>query len=1184
MLSIRTGKLAITRSILSPEQTALKVALFALILIPAHLAQAQFRASLSGTVTDPSGAIIPGATITLTDKDTNQSRTGTSDGSGLFTFNALAPDHYKLSAEASGFKKRDVAEVVLIPEQPNLLNVTLEIGSAQETVTVNGSAVPLLDTGTATVSTTISSEQIQHLPSFNRDVFQLAQLAPGVFGDASQASGGGSHNLPGNQGPGGSGSQQAGIFQTENGPQIQTRGGQYETNSISVDGISTVSAVWGGTSIITPSEDSVQNVKVVSNSYDAEIGRFSGGQIQVTSKSGTNELHGSAFFKASRPGLNAYQRWNGLGSVVPGTPAQRGLNRDESRFNNYGGSLGGAIWKNKIFAFFNWETSPYSASATAQGWYETPQFDQSAAPSGSIAEKYLTYPGTGVAATGLIQRTCAQIGLVEGVNCATTTAGLDVGSPSKLPLGALDPTYGGSSNTPGVGGGLDGVPDLAFFNTVDPTGTSQQQYNGRLDANIRQSDHLAFAIYWVPVSTTNYTGPVRSANFWHHSQTNNAFSLIWNHTFSPTLLNEARANAAGWRWNEITSNPQEPFGLPQDNVDNMGALCTTACFQYFGAPGPSNLNQWTYDYNDVLTKIIGRHSIKTGADFTRLYYLNNPVYAARPIYTFRNLWDFANDAPYQETGQFDSQTGVPFANRQDNRMNLFGVFVQDDFKIRPNLTINAGLRWSYFGAFYAKQDNLDVVRYGSGAAKLIDLNIKVGGDLYTPQKWNFGPQIGFAWLPNNSQGKMVVRGGFGINYNQNEIAIVANGTGNPPNAVQASFCCATPTAPVPGILYQTATDIKSIFGYAPNPATITTFGPNNLPPAGSNPIQVTGFESSPKTIANYHYSLDIQYQFPLDLVGTIGYQGSQTRHLLVNSNFNAIGASYPIALNPVVNNLNYWGNSGSANYNAMVATLKHSFAYHFNLEAQYAWAKSMDENSGPYIRDPYPYNTHEAYGRSDYNVQNAFKLFGLWQPVFFHGEHGWVEKVVGGWSLSGILNVHGGFPFNPVYNAVTPGGLYYNGSGYTSLRPAAYLGGAGHKTNNGSFMQPNNPNYGGNGTTFYESPAFVAGPAFPATAAPPAPGIHRNSLAGPGYQDVDGSLTKAFGLPSNRVLGEHARIEVRVDTYNLFNKTNLDPARIDNNLGSVNPDGTINSVNSDFGVAGGALGSRTVQLQARFSF
>jgi hypothetical protein len=323
----------------------------------------------------------------------------------------------------------------------------------------------LLDTGTANLSATISGEEIQHLPSFNRDVFQLAQLAPGAFGDASQGSGGGSYELPGNQGPGGSAGSSAGIFQTENGPQIQTRGGQYETNSISIDGISTVSAVWGGTSVITPSEDSVQDVKIVTNSYDAEVGRFSGGQIQVTSKSGTNDLHGSAFFKVSRPGLNAYQRWNGLGSDVPGTPASRGLNRDESRFNNYGGSLGGPFWKNRVFGFFNYETSPYSSSGTAQGWYETSQFDQAAA-SGSIASKYLTYKGEGVASGAtLIQRTCSQVGLQEGVNCATTTGGLDLGSPLKSALGTQDPTYGGSTNAPGVGGGLDGVPDVGFFNT-----------------------------------------------------------------------------------------------------------------------------------------------------------------------------------------------------------------------------------------------------------------------------------------------------------------------------------------------------------------------------------------------------------------------------------------------------------------------------------------------------------------------------------------------------------------------------------------------------------------------------------------------------------------------------------------------------------------------------------------------
>jgi hypothetical protein len=155
----------------------------------ASVAYAQFGASLRGTVTDSSGAVIPGATVTLTNKDTNQTKASQSDSSGIYTFNALAPGSYGIVAERQGFKKKEIAQVVLIPEQPNALDVRMELGDVQQTVTVNGSAAPLLDTDTATVSATINSNEIQHLPSYNRDVFQLAQLTPGVFGDASQGSG-----------------------------------------------------------------------------------------------------------------------------------------------------------------------------------------------------------------------------------------------------------------------------------------------------------------------------------------------------------------------------------------------------------------------------------------------------------------------------------------------------------------------------------------------------------------------------------------------------------------------------------------------------------------------------------------------------------------------------------------------------------------------------------------------------------------------------------------------------------------------------------------------------------------------------------------------------------------------------------------------------------------------------------
>ncbi len=1157
--------------------TLLLAVLACFLVSPLH---AQFNASLRGIVTDPSGAVIPGATLTLLDTGTNTSMTATSDANGIYTFNALAGGHYKLTAEHPGFKEDVLGAVQIIAEQSNNLNVTLQVGAAQETVTVSAGAQGL-QTDTANLSATISDDEVQHLPSFNRDVFQLAQLAPGVFGNAAQGSGGGSYNNPGNQGPGGSGGGSAGIFQTENGPQVQSLGGQYETNSISIDGISTVSAVWGGTSVITPSEDSVASVNVVANNYDAENGRFTGADIEVTSKSGTNQPHGSAFFKVSRPGLNAYQRWNGTGSNKAGTAAARGVNRYNEDFNNWGGSLGGPFWKNHLFGFFNFETSPLSSNTTSQGWYETSQFDSSAGP-GPIAKKYLSYTGEGVASgSTVIARTCSSIGLTEGVNCNTESGGLDVGSPMTTGVGNQDLTYGGNSGTPGVGAGLDGIPDIAYFNTLNPTTTSQTQYNGRLDADVTGKDRVTFAIYWQPETSTFYNGPDRSANLWHHSQVNDAFSLIWNRTFSPTLLNQARANAAGWRWNEIASNPQEPFGLPQDNIDNIGG----ASVNFFGAPGPSNFDQWTYTYNDVLTKVLGSQNLKAGGELTRLYYLNNATYSARPGYNFHNLWDFANDAPYFESGQFNHSTGVPFANRQDDRLNIWGFFVQDDYKIRPSLTVTAGLRWSYFGDFYSKDGNLDTLQLGSGPDALSGMRVRVGGGLQTSPKSNWGPQLGFAWQPAGTNHKAVLRGGFGINFNQNEIAILANGTGNPPNAVSPSFTCGYPYTTNPsctgkGIVYAVGNTTNSLFNYPPNPNTITTFGTNNLP-TGTTLTGVTGFPAGAKTISNYHYSLEGDYQLPFNTIATLGYQGSEMRHLLIQMNWIAVAAQYGLAMNPNSNYVDWYENSGNGNFSSMVATLTHNFSQHFQAEAMYTWGKALDENSGPYSEDPYPYDTHAAYARSDYNVANAFKVFGLWQPVFFTG-HSLAEKVVGGWTLSGIWNLDSGFPWNPVYNT---NGIYQQGT-YGAIRPAGIIKGYGKSTSNKAFegLGGINPNFGGNGTTYFVPPTYTLAPNYPATTPGPLPGIQRNSLTGPGYNDVDASLSKAFGLPNNRILGENASWSFRVDTYNLFNKTNINTGCMDTTLGSVNPDGTIASVNHDFGVACGGLGSRTVQLQTRFSF
>ena len=806
-------------------------------------AHAQYRTSIQGVVTDSTGAVVPGATLTLTNPATNEEQVRTSDDAGVYNFNALAAASFRLEVEQKGFQKKVLDNLVLIPDQANALNVELSIGAETQTVVVNGSETPAIDTQTASISAVVSANQIQHLPSFGRDVLKLAQLAPGSFGDSASGGGGGGTNLPGTQTGGGASGGGDGIFKTENGAQVVANGGQTENNGISIDGISTTSAVWGGSTIITPSEDSVESVKVVSNSYDAEDGRFSGAQIQVTSKSGSNDVHGSLFFAAHRPGLNAYQRYNGDGN----SPT-----RDNDRFNQYGASVGGPIWKNKVFAFFNYEGVPTNNHTDgANGWYETSAF-AALAPAGSIAAQYLSFPGSGVVSKGINSSTCTNAGLVEGVNCATIAGqGLDIGSPLTTGLGKQDLTWTDVTN-PGVGGGLDGVADIANFQTSSPSSSSHAQYNGRLDANISEKDRIGFAIYWVPVSSKFLNGGARAYNIFHHSQINEAYSAIWNHTFSPTLLNEARFNGAGWHWNEITSNPQSPVGLPSDQIGQIGSITPTS----FGPNVGSILNQWTYSYKDVATKVVGRQTIKFGGELTRLFYLNNCVGCGVPGYNFFNLWDFLNDAPKNESGGFNPITGFPTTIRQDQRENIGGIFVQDDIKLRRNLTVNLGLRWSYFGPLSAKQGNMLVATPGAGANYLTGLVVHKGNS-WSAQKNNFGPQIGFAWSPTRFNDKVVFRGGYGLSYNQEQIAISANVANNPGSVTFPGLDSPSPTAINSGIIYAVSSSPRNLYGYPVNPNTVVAFGSNGLPTSGGG-VGVNIFPGTLPTMRTHHYSLDLQ--------------------------------------------------------------------------------------------------------------------------------------------------------------------------------------------------------------------------------------------------------------------------------------------------------------------------------------
>ncbi|HVJ09053.1 MAG TPA: TonB-dependent receptor [Acidisarcina sp.] len=1143
---------------------------------------------MQGTVTDTQGAVVPGATLSLVDKETNRTLNATSGTGGEFIFNQLAPSSYKLSVSHAGFKTMVQDNVQIIAEQANALNVQLEVGGATETVTVNAADKPMIDTETGQISGTISQEGISKLPSYGRDVFQLVQLAPGVFGDGAQGKGGGTSQQPGNQGPGGSGAS-GGVFATENRPQVSGNGGRTDQNNITLDGVSINSVTWAGAAVVTPSEDSIKEMKVIANGYDAQYGRTGATQIQAISQNGTNQFHGTAFFKFDRPGLNAFQRYSPDNNPV----------RNTSRFNQIGGTVGGPIWRDHIFAFFSYETIRNSSTSTGDGWYDTAGFDK-LGPSGSTSAKYLTLKGAGASYSKILEgpgdkHTCADVGLVQGLTCNFIAgAGLDLGRPlTGVPLGKHDPSFV-SSSQPGLGGdgtgspaNFDGIADLFFVATVSPFSQTSQQFNGRLDFQVTSNDLVAFSIYYVPQDTHNFNGPSRPSNFFNHSQTNNATTVLWNHTFGPTLLNEVRVDAAGWRWNEIASNPQTPYGLPVSKLQTFSGARTLGSIDpntisQFGPNVGSVFDQWTYSLKDTVTKVISSHSLKFGGEGIKLQYLDEPTWEAQPTYYFNNLWDFINDAPASESATVDPRTGIPSTFRKDTRQTLADFFVQDDWKVKPNLTVNLGLRWEYFGGLTEKKGNLSNLRLGSGSSILSGIAFKLGGNQVDAPKGNFGPQIGFAWSPGSLNNKLVVRGGFGMGYTGLEAAILTNTRFNPPFITSSGLLTGSQ------IVYGTASNLYQLGALPANPNLITTFDSSNLPTASGVSLNVTGIPRNLPTTYNYRYSLQTQYDVGHQWVATLGYQGSLGRHLPLQVNLNAVYAGNVLAgqvmYNPRLNYIDWYENTGASNFNALMAEMHHQFAHTYEVDAQYRWSKSMDDGSGPFTISDYSFLPGYNYGPSDYDVRNMFKLWGLWSPVIFRGSHSWMEKVLGGWTLSGILNWHSGFPWNPKYlglacNAVIPN------SGNCDLRPAKYLGGAGtsqgtdtFKKSNGNFPKSTSAS-GADNVYFTKLPVVQNNSSWPLpngnaptpTALPFLPGIQRNSFNGPRYFDIDATGTKAFGLPRMPVLGESARFEIRANAYNLFNQLNL-----------LTPDPGI--TNAHFGRATTVLGSRTIELEAHFKF
>ncbi len=1113
-----------------------------LVLAASELALAQFQGVIQGTVKDSSGAVIPGAKVTLTNNETKRQQSMDSSGHGFYHFAGLPPSSYGLEASVKGMSKGVVEDVMLAGEATAGVDITLQPGEITVSVTVTSDVTPALETDTANVSTNLNSEAVHTLPQGGRDPYELARLAPGVFGDGSRSGTGGAVALPNASGPGGSNSA---IFQTENQVPIIANGQRTSQNNFEIDGVSVNSLTWGGAAVVTPNQESVKSVRVSSSDYSAEAGRNSGAQIQVVSQNGTNQFHGSGLFKYNDPILNAFNKFGGPNGAPPV--------RVEQLSRQFGGSLGGPIVKNKLFFFFSYEGLRQGNTNFTTSFVETPQYRQqviSARPGGIIAQ-VLNNPGIAPRVASYIPVACPA-GFAAG-SCQQVSGGLDLGSLT----GARGKYVDFAANP--TGGGLDGIPDIAFAQIALPGHTAGNQYNGRLDFNPTSADSFAVSSY---VSTLNQltadaAGGSRPLGDVPFKPINAAATATYNRTLSPTLLNEARFNFTRFTDDGLADASNVNFGIPRLEVEGLALPDRIR----FGAPQsettPSKLAQNQFEFRDSLSKVSGNHAFKFGAELRWEQDNNSLVGGARPLYSFQGLFNLANDTPVFEQINADPSTGAPADAQRYFRTHTYGLFVQDQWKVRPNLTLTLGLRWEYFSPITETRDRLSNLVYAAPAT-LLGARVETVGEVFHRDRNNFGPRFGFAYNPHRWN-KLMVRGGFGIYYQRVPDVIFANTRGNPPFFARFSLCCGNVGTPFDNgqILYALGSS-NSIYSYPGNPAL--AIGVDSATGAVLNrTVEVWGAQQNFATAYAYVYSWNFEYSLPGHMVASAGYQGSTDHHLIriVNQNF-----LYPN--NPAFGPVYFPQPDVNSNYNALNLSLARSFSSGLGLQANYRWSKSIDQlsNEGPGSgsNQTWPQDQSTERGPSDFDATHSFTLAAQYELPWYKTKKGLAGALLGGFRISPIVTYHTGFPYTvKIGQSVnTPGGPSLG-----PIRPTVFYGHAVYDNSNDAFI--NGTNWPGGGAAYFDIAS--QGP----------PGIGRNSFRGPRYFATDLSVAKQFKLPSRLHLGESAFIDLRANFYNLFNTLNLTP------FGFF--DSGVFADSSQFGRATQpGLAGRVVEFQGRFSF
>jgi outer membrane receptor protein involved in Fe transport len=1152
---------------------AVMVALLAALSIGSGrlAAQTSTTGDITGVVSDPSGSVVPNATVTLKDETKGVTQQSTSNAQGTYRFYLLTPGPYTVSVTASGFqttsRRVDVAvgQIQTVPMQ-------LTLGASSSSVTVT-EAAPLLQTDNGDTSTTLTQQQISQVPNPGNDLTYIAQLAPGTVMNTT----------------GGMGNVEAfGLPATSN---LFTMNGMDDN-----DPFLNVSNS-GATNLLLGSNE-VQEADVVTNGFSGSYGSFGGMNVNYVTKSGGNDFHGNAVYYWTGRAMDANDWFN----------KAQGGERPFNNANQWAASIGGPIKKDKLFFFLNTEGLRVLIPVPSTTTVPTPQFEaatvqnlQSLGLNASIPYYCQNLAGI-CSGTGPVSGSGAGIfnlyNAIPGYSSAAATQGGGCGGTQQGLGNPIPSTIFGDP--------LKGLTACTNTLTEIPINFAPEwQIAGRFDWNIGVNDRAFVRIQYDHGIQPSVTDPINPLFNITSDQPEWQSQINETHTFSPTLVNQLII--AGTWYTAIFGSPDQAATLaafPSTLQFGDGSLTNLGGAIGFVFPQGRNVTQ--FQVGDDVSKTLGNHTLKFGAKFHRNWVSDHDgSFFTTPLQIPLSLTDFFNGGSGAEQEQAYSQvTNIPI------RINSLGFYVQDEWRIKPNLSVTASLRLEHnsnpncvtncFSTFAGGYDQA-LANQGDPYNTLIQAGRS--NALYNLQTVVWQPRVSFAWQPFGTSGSglrsnFVVRGGVGI-FNDLFPGIISDLVSqNPPlynqfvvagDAINGSCAGGYLSPNQPGNLYDCETAANTAFNTAYNSGA-------NAVAANPNIVTATHRIDQPQY---QKWNLEVQKGFGANTSLDISYNGNHGIHEpVVNAGLNAFGFG-TLPVNVPQNQfaeITMVESAGISNYNGLTVTFQRRFGSSGLLQVNYTWSHAMDEISnggfnsfsGANLSPEDPYNLRQNYGPEDYDVRHNLNANYVWQVPIRKalGGHGWAP-LVDGWQISGTAFYRTGLPYS-IVDLNTSDTL--NGQNYFSdIRPTPLESvSVGCNPRSSAFTNPAgaNPCYTASigGTTPATACNTVTAGQFPVPGCETGFGVPglRNHFRGPQYVNTDFTIFKNTTIPH----WERGKLGIGFQFFNLFNHPNFAfPVNDTSNPLFGQTDALVSPPTSILGsFLGGDASPRLIQVKANLTF